>query len=451
MKKQGTLGQNGKLSRRQFIVGTGSALVGMGLGMGLPGCAPTPMPTAGKTAEIVATKTAPPVVKQVVKLTHWMHLDPPNPVYQQLVDRFNELYKGQIQVEMQVIPWDTFHQQLVTAIAAGSAPDTIRLVVAWIGEFSRAKWLLPLDDYIKKWDGKDNFAQASYDARRGGPGQPVVMMPNISWASLLYYRRDWFEKEGIKVPTTMDAFLDTCKAIARPKENRWGYAVRGSRGGDLLHNWIFYTFGGRWVDDSGNIVIDSPDAVAGAEYLVNLRRKWEVCRPEAVTDNWTDLVKGVQTGAIGMINHGIHIRQLLTDVLHENIAPAKLPVGKAAGGILQPLGPAILSGTKTPDEAFEWAKFWASKEAAEMFLAATAEDMVPENKLVADHAKFKNDPYYQMTAEMQKVPDYTPNWHGRYGSLSEKLWSPTFQQALLGEITPQAMMKTYADYMKQSG
>ena len=62
-----------------------------------------------------------------------------------------------------------------------------------------------------------------------------------------------------------------------------------------------------------------------------------------------------------------------------------------------------------------------------------------------------DDLYYKVTAEMQKVPDPTPYWHPRYGPMTEKIWSPTFQQALLGEITPEEMMKTYADFMRETG
>ena len=435
-----------KVTRRGFLKGVAVA-AGSGV---LASCAPQVVKET-VIVEKVITATPEPKVKPVVKITHWQHISPPNPVYAELVRRFNEKQKGQIEVEMQVIPWDAFHQTLITVIAAGSAPDAIRLPASWFGEFWKAKWVLPLDDYIEKWDGRVNFSDANFDARRGGPGQPVLCLPHSSVASLLYYRRDWFEEEGIEVPTTMDEFLEACKAIARPNENRWGYAVRGARGGDQLHNWIIYAFGGRWVDDGGNVVIDSPEAVAGAEFLVDLRRKWEVCRPDSVTDGWAELSKGVTSGEIAMMNHGVHIRSILTDALGDKIAPAKLPTGKSAGTWQSVSGPAILSGTEYPDECWEWAKFWGSEEAAEMFIEVTEENMVPENKLLADHPKFKEDPYYKVTAEMQKVPDYTPNWHPRYGSLTEKIWSPTFQQALLGEITPQEMMETYADYMRETG
>ena len=85
-----------------------------------------------------------------------------------------------------------------------------------------------------------------------------------------------------------------------------------------------------------------------------------------------------------------------------------------------------------------------------MYLANKVEDMVPENVLVADDPKFKNDIYFKTTLDMSLVPDYTPNYHPQYGPLIEKLWSPTMQKALLGEITPEQQMKTLADFMKQS-
>lgn len=404
-----------------------------------------------KVVEKVVTSTPEPAIREVVEITFWRHTDPPNPVLQQTVDMFNERYEGQVKADFQIIPWDAFHQTLVTVIAAGSAPDTIHLVSNWFGEFWKARWVLPLDDHIADWEGRANFPQSVIDIRRGGPGEPVICLPCFCWASMLYYRRDWFEEEGISVPTTMDEFVEACQAVTRPNENRWGYAVRGARGGEQLHNWIIYAFGGRYINEEGEIIIDSPEAVAGAEFLVNLRRKWQVCRPESVTDGWPELVAGVQGGEIAMMNHGIHISSLLIDALGDKIAPAKLPTGVSSGTMLGISGPAILSGTKHPDECWEFVKFWASKEAAELYLTATAEPMVPENTLVADHPKFQTDAYYKMTAEMQKVADHTPYWHPRYGPMTEQIWSPTFQQALLGEITPEQMMKTYANFMREAG
>ena len=426
------------MTRREFLSSAGLAAGAAGLSAVGPPARP-------------AGAQAPAKVQREVTLKHWMHIDPPNPVYAQLVNEFNAKHRGQIKVELQVIPWNAYHQQLTTAIAAGNAPDTARLVEFWIGQFWAGRWVLPLDGYIEKWEGRQNFPPAAFDARRSGPGQPVVLMPCFGWSSLLYYRRDWFEREGLKPPATHDEFLSACKAIASPKENRWAYALRGARGGQQHWEAFIFQAGGEYVNDKGEIVIDSPDAIRAAAMQAELLTRHKVVWPDAVTDDWPQLVKGVQTGQIAMMNHGIHIRKLLTEALGDKIAPAVLPRDKREGTFKSASGPAILSQTRSPDEAWEWVKFWSSAEAAEMFIENKVEDMMPENTRVAGHRKFKEDEYYQIAARMAQVPTYTPFWHPRYGPMVEKIWSPTMQKVLLGELTPEQQMKAYADFMRKPG
>ena len=123
------------MTRREFLSSAGLAAGAAGLSAVGPPARP-------------AGAQAPAKVQREVTLKHWMHIDPPNPVYAQLVNEFNAKHRGQIKVELQVIPWNAYHQQLTTAIAAGNAPDTARLVEFWIGQFWAGRCVLPLDGYI---------------------------------------------------------------------------------------------------------------------------------------------------------------------------------------------------------------------------------------------------------------------------------------------------------------
>ena len=72
------------------------------------------------------------------ELTWWDTSDPTNegPVFQQLIERFNEEYPD-VTVNYESVPFGEAQNKFKTAAASGSgAPDILRAEVAWTPEFA---------------------------------------------------------------------------------------------------------------------------------------------------------------------------------------------------------------------------------------------------------------------------------------------------------------------------
>ena len=99
----------------------------------------------------------------VTKINFWMWTDfYEDPLWFDLVDEFNEAHSD-IEVKLQLIPWDTFHEKLITAIAAGTAPEVSRVHVNWMGELAEMGALTPLDDFVAAWSGGNDVQEEIWD------------------------------------------------------------------------------------------------------------------------------------------------------------------------------------------------------------------------------------------------------------------------------------------------
>src|SRR5690554_5885331 len=91
---------------------------------------------------------------EVVKF--WYHFDNPETALNPLIEKFEAENPG-IKIEPERISWDTYNQKLLTAIAGGYPPDVAQVKLWWQPQLVEMGALLPLDDYIANWDGKDDI------------------------------------------------------------------------------------------------------------------------------------------------------------------------------------------------------------------------------------------------------------------------------------------------------
>ena len=76
---------------------------------------------------------------------------------QELLPDFKE--KTGIDVEFEIMGYGEMHPKMVPSLTSSTGSiDFMPVDFYWVGEFARAGWMMPLDDYIKK----DNFDTSVY-------------------------------------------------------------------------------------------------------------------------------------------------------------------------------------------------------------------------------------------------------------------------------------------------
>ena len=83
------------------------------------------------------------------------------PTIQENVDKFNELHKGEIEVTIEQIPWDSYWTKLDASLETKEAPDVFWMNV-YVNKYADAGLLEPLNSYIDK----EKFDMGVYSAGR---------------------------------------------------------------------------------------------------------------------------------------------------------------------------------------------------------------------------------------------------------------------------------------------
>ncbi|MFI6965662.1 sugar ABC transporter substrate-binding protein [Streptomyces sp. NPDC050149] len=163
-----------------------------------------------------------------------------------------------ITVKVTPVGWDVAHQKLVSAAAAGTMPDVAQMGGSYMGEFSELGVLEPVD--TKTFQKKDFFPAGWKQGEVDGQAYGV---PWYVDTRVLYYRTDLAEKAGItKAPTDWKELQALATAYQKKADTKWGLSIQPSNL-DTVQNFypFLYSAGGEIVNDKGEAVIDSPEAV----------------------------------------------------------------------------------------------------------------------------------------------------------------------------------------------
>jgi len=196
-----------------------------------------------------------------------------------------------IDVEMEVISYIDMHTKLVPQlIASEGSYDAIVVDFYWVGEFTKAGWLMPLDDLVKR-DGIDLGAYVPKLLDLVGQVEGVTyMLPFYNYSMAVIYREDLLEdaanqaafkdKYGmdLRVPVTWDEYMNQVDFFTRDtdgdgKRDLYGTVIQAQRGDCISMQWANYLYGngGSYHDDDWNPLMDTPEAIqAMKDYRVHL-------------------------------------------------------------------------------------------------------------------------------------------------------------------------------------
>lgn len=379
---------------------------------------------------------------EVVKF--WYHFDNPETALNPLIEKFEAENPG-IKIEPERISWDTYNQKLLTAIAGGYPPDVAQVKLWWQPQLVEMGALLPLDDYIANWDGKDDIHDRIWELTRHTDGNQYYM-PLQMVILYLYFRTDMFEELGLEVPKTREEFLDVAKKLTRDLNGNgivdvYGFGIRGARGG---HDWwgtFVLSSGAEFFDENGNSKLTTPEAIAANQWFIDLYRKHKVSPPTTPSDGFVEVIANMKSGKTAMTIHHLGSAAELEAVLGDKISAA--PVPKGTESYWTSFGDeenAIFAATKVPDAAFKWASFLAEAENNAIWQKSSGQVSVNKSNASADADRF-----LKATTDSAEFAGVLPA-HPGVSEFVESLWPALMQQAFAGQITSAEMMQAIEDH-----
>jgi ABC-type glycerol-3-phosphate transport system substrate-binding protein len=185
-------------------------------------------------------------------------------------------------VNLEVINYAEMHTKLVPQLVAPTGSYTVIVVdFYWVGEFTKAGWLQPLDERIKK-DGIDTsvYVPPMRDLVMQVDGV-TYMLPFYNYAMGMLYRTDWLADQANKdafkakygmdlgVPQTWDEYLKQVEFFT--KDGNYGVVNQGLRPDPIAMEWSNYLFanGAEYHDADWKPTLNTPAGVAAIEQYAN--------------------------------------------------------------------------------------------------------------------------------------------------------------------------------------
>jgi multiple sugar transport system substrate-binding protein len=350
--------------------------------------APSSAPAASTAPASAAAATANPAAEcgsyagPPAKLTFAMWGDTTELANQQkIVDAFTAMNPN-ITVKVTVADWDSYWPKLQTDLAGGNAPDVFLMDGPLYPDYQTRDQLLNLSPLIAR-DGFDTgklVDQAVKDFT--DPDGNLYGLPRDLNTIALFYNKAMFDAAGLPYP---DASWDWAKLTdvatkltktSGGKTSQWGFYTETSDMENLWSSLVWQAGGDILSPDKKTVVIDSPEAATGIQFLQDLIYKDKVMA-QPVAGGTGDMF---ENGQAAMEANGSWLVPT-----HEaagikfGVAPLpKGPAGQATS--VNPSGVVAYKGTKSQDAAWEFIKCYTGPKLQAMIASLKAS--MPANKQV---------------------------------------------------------------------
>ena len=393
-----------------------------------------------------------------VRLTYWHENAGPDrtPIFENLINTFNESNGQNITVEYVGIPSDSALDKINVAIAAQATPDAGGVWDSWTSDIIAQGAAVQLDDYFDAWDEKDMFVDAIMQTVRSKTIEGnMFYMPYSSSTSVIWYRKDMFGDNA--PPDTWEEFFPLVEALNDPANNIYGYSIRGGSGGakQLLRNIISYVGRPEFFDADGKSLLRSPEALEYVTKYTDLYKN-KLTPSSDMTAGWKEIVANFGSGVTPMILHNlgslIDHQRVLEDDQYGAIPLPKDVNGKYTATPLTVNGGLIYSTCKNPDAAWMLLQHIASKDGVSSINQSTGE--IPPRTDALESEWVKNAPHLELITPFivddTKVIIDEPRYLAEYATIEAQIAQPGFQEVMAGKKSPADFLNEWADALEKS-
>ncbi len=272
-------------------------------------------------------------------------------------------FKDKTGIELEVVdfPYITLYEKMGLALSTGdSTYDVVTPACQWDGEFE--PYMVDLKPYIERdnWDSGD-ILPGLWEQSGKWAGK-IMGIPFSNTPQTLAYRTDLIDT----FPQTWDEFFAICDSLHDPVNKFYAVAIPGVKE-QLSGLWMMvqWSLGGRWADENWNLTIDSPET---REALTIVKKWFDYADPAA--PSWglpeSDAAFLQGNAAIAFSWPTLTIAPNGDDPEKSKVvgkwAIAPIPFAKNGVTVLSSWDMGIPKAAKNKDAAWEWIKFYTSKE-----------------------------------------------------------------------------------------
>lgn len=335
---------------------------------------------------------------------------------QGLTDDFKSM-NPDIDVQWVTLEENVLRQKVTTDIATKAGQfDVLTIGTYEVPIWGKKGWLVPLDNLGADYDVEDLLPAIRAGLTVDGK---LYAAPFYGESSMVMYRKDLFEKAGLKMPDapTWDFIADAARKINDPSTETYGICLRGKAGWG--ENMAFLTatansFGARWFDENWKPQFDQPEWKNTLDSYVKLMK--DAGPPGASSNGFNENLALFNAGKCGMWIDATVAASFVTNPQESKVADkvgfALAPdTGKGKrGNWLWAWSLAIPAGTQKADAAQKFIGWATGKHYAELVASKEGWANVPpgtRNSLYNNAEYQKAAPFAKMTLDSINSADPT--------------------------------------------
>ncbi|NEW06598.1 sugar ABC transporter substrate-binding protein [Paenibacillus sp. SYP-B3998] len=325
-----------------------------------PSSSPTAVSSAGATGE--PSKTA----------LDWSKLDDPSlkgkTITVILVDPDGKLtditkkFTEQTGIKVNVIgvDYNSLYGKITTASLSNSSDiDVIEMDTIWAGQFFKGNIAEDLTTVIPA-DVLKKYTQSSLDSVIYD--KHVVAMPYYSSTKHQYWNKEMLKKAGYDAPPkTLDEFRAMSKKLTQSGIYASGWSWKQAESLNIDFGTIVSAMGGKFVDEKGQIKVNSKEAVAALQYMSDLINVDKTVDPGSLQWTEDDVKNAFAAGKISLMNNWEGMFTDLNDPTKSQV------VGKSDMSLIPGQG-SVVSAAISGSEGIAIMKSSKNKQAALAFL-----------------------------------------------------------------------------------
>ncbi|HIC89253.1 MAG TPA: extracellular solute-binding protein, partial [Anaerolineae bacterium] len=321
-----------------------------------------------------------------------------------------------IVLTFEVVPLRHLYDHLSLAVAQGQAPDISILDSVWVAEFTHRRYLLPPDELDPNWTAKVMESLYPSVLAANSRNGRLCAIPTNADTTVLWYRRDWFESEGLHPPKTWAELVTIGHHFRQPEVRaRYGLGryplafVGGRTGGETTTYQLLpflWSFGADMIKD-GKVVLDSPATNQALTFLKGLVHTEKLASPEVVSYRWNSAVQAFAKGEVALALGGTYENYAIRSIANwdmpaflEHVGFVPLPAGPngAPATLVGGMTYGLFRQSRHPGEALALLKRMITPEILRPFSLKTGHNSA--YKTVAALIRADEDGFLRQTAPL---------------------------------------------------
>ena len=345
---------------------------------------------------MMLTAICPAMAEETVTINFWHHYSAQSAENETLMNVLIPAFEAEnpgIKVNAVSHEWAELHDKVLVSANSNALPDVARCDIAWLPEFQKMGILVALDEEMA--DFADVSGQlldsAMSTAVIGGHYYALALNTN---SKIVFYNTAMLEAADVKVPTTMDEWVEAIKKLSGENANGqqvWGWNEPALAGWNICP--FIWSFGGSLTNEDQTAAtgyINSPATVKAIETFAELVKAGGITGFNAGDIPMTD---GFGTGRYAMMLEGPWKSAELAGA-YPDVAYGTAPIPAGEGGSISVLGGEDIAMFNSANKEAAW-KFmqFMTSEYAETEMAKCGQ--IPVNKVALE-------------SETVKAADYAP-------------------------------------------